>query len=551
MSVRVLVTGAAGYIGAMAVRALAADERVDTVVAYDLQPAQNSDGVVAVRGDITADDLTALLREHRIDTVVHLASILKPPVGAPPDLARRVDVDGTARLLAACIETGVSHLVVTTSGASYGYHPDNPLWLTEEAPVRGHEAFEYSRNKRAVEELLVGIRGSDSPFVFIWDRDLINILVEGVLERRQGVFNLAGDGALTAREIARRMGKRYLPLPASLLAFALGLLKRLGLSAHGAETVDFLRYRPVLSNERLKTDFGYRPISSAAAFTVWLQDLEQPEDPAAPGDADKRPVVVVTGGAGGIGRALARRWSVAGARIALLDLDAQGLESAAQDLRASGADVMTAVLDITDYAACQAAMVDVAAHFGCIDVLVNNAGAVHRSAFRDTRVEVFRKVMEVNFFGSLHCAKAALSQLEQSRGQIVVISSIAGIAPLYGRTGYSASKHALHGLFESLRTELVDAGVGVLMVCPGFTRSPFEQHAMGGDGEPAGTKRSVTGRVAEPEEVADAVVCAAARGRRLLVLSVNGKLAYLLSRLAPGLYDRAMLRRLRTEGPVR
>jgi NAD(P)-dependent dehydrogenase (short-subunit alcohol dehydrogenase family) len=189
--------------------------------------------------------------------------------------------------------------------------------------------------------------------------------------------------------------------------------------------------------------------------------------------------------------------------------------------------------------------------WGRIDVLVNNAGAVHRSAFADTDVEVYRKVMDVNFLGSLHCAKAALPSLLRSKGLIVVTSSIAGVAPLYGRTGYAASKHALHGLFESARSELAESGVRVLMVCPSFTRSPFEGHAMGADGAPAGTQRSMTGRLAEPEEVADAVVEAAGKGRQLLVLSVTGKLAYYLSRMAPRFYQRAMVKRLQSGDGVR
>ena len=589
MARNILVTGAAGYIGSLAVAALAQDERVGTLVAYDLRPASAPASAVAVTGDITRDDLAGLLGKYRIDTVVHLASILKPPVGAPGDLAWRVDVQGTRRLLEACMTAGVRHLVVTTSGASYGYHADNPRWLSEDAPIRGHPAFDYSRNKRQVEELLAdyrqrhpelsqlvlrpgtvigrgthspvteifegpvipGVRGSAAPFVFIWDRDLVNILVIGALDYRTGIFNLAGDGALTAREIARRLGKRYLPLPAGLLASVLWLLKSCRLSANGPETVDFLRYRPVLDNRRLKDEFGYTPVSSAAAFQVWLDGSEQPRDPAAPGDADERPVVVITGGAGGIGRALARRWSVEGARIALLDRDEEALERATAELRATGAEVLPLRVDVTALGDCQRAIADVVAALERIDVLVTNAGAVHRSAFLDTEVDVYRRVMDVNFFGSLHCAKAAQPHLLASRGLIVVTSSIAGIAPLYGRTGYAASKHALHGLFESVRSELEDDGVRILMVCPSFTRSPFEQHAMGGDGRPAGTRRSMTGRLAEPAEVADAVVRAAGKGEELLVLSLVGKLSYYLSRLAPAWYRRSMVRRLKTGEEVR
>jgi UDP-glucose 4-epimerase len=589
MTSNILVTGAAGYIGSLALAALANDSRVGTLVAYDKQESSAPEPVVVVNGDITRDDITALLLQYAIDTVVHLASILKPPIGAPTDLAWRVDVEGTRRLLEACIAADVKHLVVTTSGAAYGYHPDNPMWLSENAPIRGHDDFDYSRNKRQVEELLasyrlhhpelgqlllrpgtvigkgthspvteifvgpviVGVRGSAAPFVFIWDRDLVNVLLLGALERCQGIYNLAGDGALTAREIARRLGKPYLPLPATLLAVTLGLLKRIGKSAHGPETVDFLRYRPVLSNRKLKQEFAYTPISSAAAFQLWLDDSDEPADTAAAGDVDDRQVVVITGAAGGIGKALARRWAISGATIALLDYEAEPLALAEAQLIAMGAEVLAVNVDVTDIEACQQAMAAVIQRFGTIDILVNNAGAVHRSAFADTDISVYRTVMEVNFFGSLNCAKAALPHLLKSRGLIVVTSSIAGIAPLYGRTGYAASKHALHGLFESARCELAEDGVRVLMVCPSFTRSAFEQRAMGADGHVAGTKRSMTGGIAEPEDVADAIVKAADSGKNLLVLSPQGKLSYYLSRLAPKLYTRAMVRRLKVGQKVR
>lgn len=578
----ILVTGAAGYIGSLTVAALVADGRAGKVVAYDKRPPVAQQGAETVIGDITADDLVALLTEHAIDTVIHLASILKPPRDAAADLAWRVDVLGTRRLLEACIAAGVQQLVVTTSGAAYGYHPDNPMWMTESARIRGHEAFDYSRNKRQVEELLaqyrdahpqlgqlllrpgtvigkgtdspvteifqgpviLGVSGSSSPFVFIWDRDLIEVIVQGALLKRRGIYNMAGDGALTSAEIARRLGKPYLTIPAPLLKFALALAKKLRLSVHGPETLDFLRYRPVLDNTRLKAGFGYQPVSSAAAFQAWLDDSDHPQDPTAEGDLSYRQVVVITGGAGGIGQALAQRWSIEGARIALLDRDGEALAAAAKALADTGADVFTVQADVTDAGSIRQAMDAIVDHYGHIDVLVNNAGAVHRSAFRDTRLSVYRRVMEVNFFGSLNCTKAALPQLLKTRGLIVVTSSIAGVAPLYGRSGYAASKHALHGLFESLRCELVEDGLRVLMVCPGFTRSGFEQAAMGADGNPARTRRSMTGRLAEPAEVADAVVHGALRGKNLVVLTPLGRLSYYLSRLAPGLYARGMIRRL-------
>lgn len=259
------------------------------------------------------------------------------------------------------------------------------------------------------------------------------------------------------------------------------------------------------------------------------------------------PVVVVTGAAGGIGRALCRRWAREGARLVMLDLEAGPLAEAADAFRARGTQVVARECDVTRPEDCEAAVEEALRVFGRIDVLVNNAGAVHRSAFADTDLSVFRKVMDVNFYGALHCTKAALPALLASRGLVVVISSVAGVAPLYGRSGYAASKHALHGLFESARAELAESGVRVMMVCPSFTRSGFEQRAMGADGRPAAHGRSMVGKLASPDDVADAVVRGARAGRRLLVLSAVGKTTYLLSRLAPRLYERLMTRRLQSE----
>ncbi|MBW1880121.1 MAG: SDR family oxidoreductase [Deltaproteobacteria bacterium] len=256
--------------------------------------------------------------------------------------------------------------------------------------------------------------------------------------------------------------------------------------------------------------------------------------------------VVITGGAGGIGRALAASFAREGARIALLDLASSPLVEACEALESAGAEALAIPCDVTDPAQCAAAMQQVREAWGGVDVLVNNAGMVHRSAFSDTSLEVFRRVMEVNFFGSLHCAQAALPDLMERRGLIVVTSSIAGMAPLYGRSGYAASKHALHGLFESARSELAGQ-VGVLMVCPSFTASGFEKAAVGADGNRIDRPRSKVGRLASAESVADAVVRAAQADRRLLVLSPVGKLSALLSRVTPRLYERLMVGRLRKE----
>jgi NAD(P)-dependent dehydrogenase (short-subunit alcohol dehydrogenase family) len=258
-------------------------------------------------------------------------------------------------------------------------------------------------------------------------------------------------------------------------------------------------------------------------------------------------VVVISGAAGGLGAAFARRFVAAGARVALLDLDGAAAEKLAAELGAKAGRSLGLCVDITDPRACEAAMAGVLEALGPVDVLINNAGITHRSAFRETDADVLRRVMEVNYFGAVILTKAALPSLIARRGRIVVISSVAGFAPVLGRTGYAASKHALHGLFGSLRAELAPAGVGVSIVCPGFTSTGISTAALGGDGTITRHPQSTTGRIATPEAVAEAVLRATVRGKNLTVLSAVGRLSWLASRAAPKLYEKMMARRLASE----
>ena len=257
--------------------------------------------------------------------------------------------------------------------------------------------------------------------------------------------------------------------------------------------------------------------------------------------------VVITGGAGGIGRALGRRFGRAGAKVAIVDLPASPLEEARRELAALDIETIALPCDITKVEEVERTMQAVRDALGGIDALINNAGIVHRSAFTETSADVFRRVMEVNFFGAVHCTKACIRDLIERRGVLIAVSSIAGLAPLYGRSGYAASKHALHGLFESLAAEVADQGVDVLVACPSFTASGLEASTLGGDGRRIRRPRSKVGRLANPDDVAAAVLEAARVRQRRLVLTPVGKASALLSRLTPKLYERLMVRSLRSE----
>lgn len=256
--------------------------------------------------------------------------------------------------------------------------------------------------------------------------------------------------------------------------------------------------------------------------------------------------VVVTGAAGGIGAALARRFAHEGGRLALLDRDRAGIEQLARELESAGTSALPLACDVTSLEACTSAMQSVLSATGGIDVLVNNAGITHLGRFQEVEIDVLRRVMEVNFFGAVNCTQAALPSLLERRGRIVVLSSVAGFAPLATRSGYAASKHALHGFFDSLRAEHREDGLRVLIVCPWFVDTAIGDHALGPDGAaaPAAARTGVRGLVS-PERVADAIVRAAQSDRRLLPVPGRARLAYVVSRLAPSLYERLMLRQLR------
>jgi UDP-glucose 4-epimerase len=319
---RVLITGGGGFLGSHVAHALAARDDVELVVSADLRTGVARPGILDVVLDVQdADAIAPLLREHRIDTVVHLAAIVNP--GRDVDREYRVDVEGSANVLAACVSTGVRRIVVSSSGAAYGYHADNPEWIDEDQPLRGNDAFPYSRHKRLVEEMLaehrtthpeleqvvfrigtilgpsvrnqitalwdgrriLRIAGSDSPFVFVWVDDVADAMVRAATDGPSGVFNVAGDGRMTVPEIAARLGTRQLVLPAWVLDSALRIGRMLRLTEHGPEKVPFLRFRPVLANRRLKEEFGFVPTrTTREAFEEYLAT-----HPSVGGAAGRRP----------------------------------------------------------------------------------------------------------------------------------------------------------------------------------------------------------------------------------------------------------------------
>ncbi len=279
--------------------------------------------------------------------------------------------------------------------------------------------------------------------------------------------------------------------------------------------------------------------------------LRPPRPEGAPLRDFRGKVVVVTGAAGGLGRALCLRFGAAGAAIVALDRDASALPGLLAELQGAGIEAAAEPCDVSREADCRRAIARAVQRFGGVDVLINNAGITHRSAFSHTRPEVIERVMAVNFLGAMYCTCAALETLLARRGMIVAISSVAGFAPLIARTGYAASKHALHGFFGSLRTEVEPRGMKVLLVCPSFIDTGIERNALAGDGGPVRHSQSIVGVRATPQTMAGRIFVAAAQERRLLLPDAVSRSSWWLSRLAPQLFDRVMARKLGREMAAR
>ena len=260
----------------------------------------------------------------------------------------------------------------------------------------------------------------------------------------------------------------------------------------------------------------------------------------------KGKTALVTGSTSGIGLGVATALAEAGANIVLNGFgDAADIERIRSTLaERTGVQVIHSGADMGQPEEIAAMFRMAASQVGEIDVLVNNAGISHRSAFVDTDLEVFRRVMAVNYFGALNCTMAVLPSLITRHGQIIVLSSLSGFAPLLYRSAYNASKHALHGLFETLRYEIKGSGVNIMLVCPGFTATDLRKNALVGDSGLASSPPLAMGRVASAHDVAEEIYRAGLKRKRLLVLSNVNWRARLLARYFPWLFERALLPRI-------
>lgn len=263
-------------------------------------------------------------------------------------------------------------------------------------------------------------------------------------------------------------------------------------------------------------------------------------------------VVIVTGAGSGIGKEIARKWAAKGAHVVLAGRRSEPLQALQEELKPLPGKRLVVPADVGKKEDCKVLIDKTVEAFGRIDLLVNNAGISMRALFRDLDLEVLEKLMQVNFWGTTYCSYYALPYLLQSKGSIIGISSVAGYQGLPGRTGYCASKFAMHGLLNTLRVEYKNQGLHVLICCPGFTASNIRKTALNAAGETQGESPRDEQKMMQPQEVAQALFKAWQKRKRFLVLTAQGKLTWWLSRFFPAFVDAQVLKHFQkeSESPV-
>ncbi len=261
----------------------------------------------------------------------------------------------------------------------------------------------------------------------------------------------------------------------------------------------------------------------------------------------KGKVVIITGASSGIGKACAEAFGKAGASVVITGRRYDALQQVADELTAFGIRNLPVVADVSIEQDNEKVIRQTLDHFGKVDVLINNAGITMRAMFEETDLSVIRQVMDINFYGTVYATKFALPYLLQTKGSIVGISSIAGYRGLPVRSGYSASKFAVQGFLEALRTELLHRGVHVLVACPGFTTSNIRNAALVKDGSVGGETVRDEGKMMPAEEVAQHILKATIQRKRDLILTTQGKMTIFLNKWFPAFMDKMVYNHLAKE----
>lgn len=256
----------------------------------------------------------------------------------------------------------------------------------------------------------------------------------------------------------------------------------------------------------------------------------------------KDKVIVITGASSGIGRATARLFASYGAKLALAARSIEKLETLAGEITSDRSSILCVKTDVSVEEECRRMIEETVARFGRIDILINNAGISMRASFETVELSVIKRLMDVNFWGTVYCTKYALPWLKKSHGSVVGVISVAGYAGLPGRTGYSTSKFAIRGFLETLRMEHLDDDIHVMVFAPGYTASNVRNAALLADGTQQGSTPKDESKLMSAEKVAEKLAYGLYRRKREMILTALGYWDVFFYKRFPRLMDWVQVR---------
>lgn len=261
----------------------------------------------------------------------------------------------------------------------------------------------------------------------------------------------------------------------------------------------------------------------------------------------KGKVVIITGGTSGIGKACAETFGKNGASVVITGRNTDKLNQTKKELENKNINILAVVADVSIEDDNKSLVEQVISKYGRIDILINNAGISMRALFNDLDLKILKQVMDINFWGTVYATKYCLPEIIKNKGSVIGISSIAGYRGLPARTGYSASKFAMQGFLEALRTELLKTGVHILVACPGFTASNIRNTALSSDGSGQGESPRDEQKMMSAEEVSMHIYKATIKRKRDLILTSQGKMTVLLNKLFPKFMDKMVYNHMAKE----